>query len=475
MRHMSAGGRYTGTVMATIAMVTLAAATVAARSDAQRAPAPATPVTNSVSGPRVVTATEKMRGLHLYGNLGAVSDDGTTRVADDRMDEQRPARVRAWLETVTTNPASGMQLDAVGVLSVVAGYDSVARQQFAKRLATPGLSVGDRAYTLLAGVEVFGADASKVERMQTALEYQRTLDGLPPSMVLAQFEGHAKLAEAYYNAGVSASVIHHLGRAFALTPNTLWDRRSWGLYRQYFLMLADALSGLPDGRRLIDSVATWMHPFTQAPPELRGNEIYDRWSQRNEWDFESMVQAASHLGREAPAIEAQFWLNTDVPATPSTSTPGAFKKTLADGRIRILEIGHYGCPGCLASLPRLERIRKTLAGAVETWFVTKEGDGWGATPCTPEEKMQHLKRFYDRKGYTLPIAIWIGPREPDVDGGSLPKKSPVVEAYQLIGTPTYVVTDARGIVRHIGLGDSEAQLLRVARYLVAESANRPQR
>jgi len=427
---------------------------------------------------RTVTASEQSRAFHLYGTLGQVSDDRQRRIPEAERDSMLPPRIKTWMTTITTTPASGLQLDPMGELYVAVGADELAQTQFQTRLATKNLSVADRAYTLLVAVRAFsqgiGQAMPSSARLAIAERYLAQLDVLPATTLRQKFDGHAAIAEAYYNVADGDRVIAHITHMMTLVPDFPFEYRGWYEVKKYFLVLADVLSGMPDGRRKIDSIATWLHPYTKAPPELynSGDGRYARWSQQNEWAYESMIQATNHLGREAPAILAQYWLNTPVPGTVDTTAPTARAKSLNDGTVRILELGHYGCPGCLAALPKMERIRDKLQRRAEVWFISNEGDVWGATACTADEKAQHLKDFYTRKGYTLPIAIWIGPRQKDDDGGTINQANPVIDAYQLIGTPTFVVTDRKGIVRHIGFDDTEERLLRITRYLIAESDHR---
>jgi thiol-disulfide isomerase/thioredoxin len=415
------------------------------------------------------TAAEYTRGIALYRE-----GEYVLGVLRDQIDTGAARRARTWATSMQDRTVSGIQMDAMGILSVAAGYDDVARREFEARLSDTHLSVLDRAYTSLMAVEAFGANARRHDRMPVALEYLARLDALPKESRRQQFRAHASIAEAYYGAGDSPSVIAHLQHALALIPDIPFEERQWGLViKPAFLMLADALSGTPNGRHKIDSLATWMRQYTIASPAiLAKGTLMAGCAQMAANDFKRMTTLTDHLGRLAPVITAQYWINTQPPPTADPATPGARIKRLDDGKIRVLELGHYGCPGCLAALPKLERIRKAVPNNVEVWFVSDETQVWGSQLVTAAEKARLLEQFYvNDKGYGLPIAVWIGPRAPDVDGGNVHQPSPVVQAYDLFATPTFVVTDGRGIVRHIGIGsaDSEARLKRTVDYLIAEA------
>jgi hypothetical protein len=309
--------------------------------------------------------------------------------------------------------------------------------------------------------------------MRIALGYLAQLDTMPSSTVLSRYRGHVAVAEAYYEVGASAQVITHLKTAFHLVATMPFERRDWLGYRFSFPMLADALSGLPHGREQIDSMTAWLEPLTHAPPALVDKDRRYEWlSRRASEDLQTLVRQTNFLGRPAPAIVANYWINTSPPAVPDSANRGITTKALNDGKIRILQLGHYGCPGCLAALPGMERMRQDMPKNVEVWYVSGEGDTWGTTRVTPQEMVDHLRHFYvDRKGYSFPIAIYIGEREPDVDGGSVLTANPLFDLYGLAGFPTFVVTDGHGMVRHISLGFSEARLRRSVRFLLAEAAH----
>jgi thiol-disulfide isomerase/thioredoxin len=452
----------TRTVVRQAALVVAAVVAASHSLGAQTATSPA--------GGRVATPGERARGMRLYQNAGMVSDDGRQRISNEHIDDAVEQRAQQWVVSLQTNPVRGLQLDPMGEVAVAAGQDALAQRQFAARLATPGLSVDDRGYTLLLAINAFGAKASNSARMNTALGYLRQLDALPARVVTNQFRARVRIAEAYYDAGDGARVIVHLTHAFSLVPTMSFERRNWLEFRRAFLILADVWSGQPNGRQQIDSMTTWLHPYTNASPALVAKDSSYYWTSRYaEREYRLLVQMTSFLGRPAPSITAHYWVNTVRPVS-SDSVFGAVTKSLDDGKIRIMEYGHYGCAGCRLALPKMERIRKRMPNNVEVWFVADEGDLWGATRCTPDEMAKHLTRYYvDRKGYGLPIALWMGPREADPDGGSLIRESPMSAAYQFVGVPTFIVTDGQGLVRHIQFGFSEPILMRSVQYLLAEA------
>jgi len=360
----------------------------------------------------------------------------------------------------------------MGQLYVATGQDQLAQQQFATRLATPNLSIGDRAYTLLLATFAFSREARNATRMAIALQYLAQLDALPAAAIVNRFVGHVEVARSYYLAGDGDRVLAHVDQAFALVPAMPFERRNWETIDEAFLIRANVLSGRPNGRAAIDSIGRWLSPLTQASPALIARDSAYVWLSRLATrQLKDALQQIGYLGSVVPPVIAHYWWNTETPPTPSAAAPGAITKPLADGKIRVLEYGDYNCGACLAALPTMERLRRTAPSNVEIWYVSYAGDEWGATRSTPDQVAQHLKHYYlERKRYGFPIALWIGPRRPDVDGGTLIQPSPTFEALAIQATPTFVVTDGQGIVRHIQVGLTAPLLEATLHYLTAEAA-----
>jgi hypothetical protein len=193
----------------------------------------------------------------------------------------------------------------------------------------------------------------------------------------------------------------------------------------------------------------------------------------NIYRFKQVLQLTSYLGRPASVITAHYWWNTTAPTTPSHTDPGATIKTLNDGKIRLLEFGSMSCGWCLVALGELEQYRKTAPSNVELLYVTHGLGVWGAEACTPKEDADHLKYFYlVRRKIGVPIALWTGQERADIDGGSQRQENPAWQAYGIEGGPRFVVTDGRGIVRHVSEGYSKGLPVqfRALNFLIAEAA-----
>jgi len=468
MRNISLRGAWSAAIVLTVILFVSAASVSAAQ--------------DTASHRRVASPAEHARGLRLYPVIGMnnaefTEDADLDRVPDALIDSALQARAKGWAASLSAAPTKGIQLDAKGEVEVAAGNDAVAREQFANRLATPGLSVDDRAFTLLTAVQAFGMSAANTARMRVAYEYVAQLDALPqsPSVAAIQFRAHQILAIVYYNAGNAAQSSAELRKAFADVPATPFLGRNDRI-ADPFWRYADIVSGMPDGRAQIDSMANYLLAQLQAPPALLAtNPGYQGVAMYMTNRFKKLLVLTNHLGRQAPPIAAQFWFNTPRPSTkapPEAGDSAVRLKTLDDGKIRVIEIGDSHCGACMAALPKLDSLSRTLPRNVEVWFIPQEADEWGADPCAREVCAEHWRNNYvEFKKFTLPIALWIGLREPNPDGGTRPIESPTWRALQIETRPTMLVTDGRGRVRHIEIGASQDVLLRTLKYLMAEAGH----
>ena len=413
-------------------------------------------------------------GLNLYASSVLTPVSGYDALV--RPDSIEPAikdKTHAWITQLQAAPAKGIQLDPTGELYVADGQDALAKQQFAERLATKGLSTDDRAYTLLLAARVF-AHPENPERIKAALGYMAQLDAMPVSVVAFKFKGRVALGEAYYVTGDGPAVATQLTKALAMTPQIPFARRKPIFVNSPITMLADVLSGDPSGHARIDSIGKALLPYATATPEqVAQDSTYFWYSHFFTEEFKGTLELTAHLGQQAPVITAMHWYNTDAPNVVSTAAPGAHAKNLGDGVIRLMEFGEYSCYPCRMALPGMERIRKASPSNVQVWYVTQTEGAWGATAYAPDDEAQHLQHYYvERKHYGMPIALWSGPKDSTADYGYVPRENPSAKAYPIQATPTFIVVDGKGIVRHISIGysrDVEKLLTSDLQYLVGEA------
>jgi thiol-disulfide isomerase/thioredoxin len=422
---------------------------------------------------RQPTPAEYGWGLDLYvDDVLAPMADYRTLIRPDFVGPAVGEQTRKWIESLQTAPVKGLELDPMGKLYVAVGKDSIAKRQFAERLGTKGLSASNKAYTLVVATRAF-AHPDDAARIQTAVRYMAELDALPVD-AMWKFLGRMALGQAYYVTGHGPEVVTQLSKAIALVTEIPFEERQDVFMNNPLPMLADVLSGMPGGRARIDSIGASMLPLAAASPEQIARDSGYFWTSRfYTYMAKSAVQLTAHLGQPAPAITANHWYNVSAPVTESKEAPGARTQTLADGKIRLLEYGEYNCHPCRMALPGMERIHKAYPTNVEVWYVTQTDGFWGTTEYSPDEEAQHLAHYYvDRKHYDFAIALWAGEKVKTQENGALPRDNPSATAFPIDATPTFVVVDGKGIVRHISIGyDAEVEKLLTSdvQYLVAEA------
>jgi len=432
----------------------------------------------STSPARPLTAAEIERRLYIFwrGFLPTLTDDGRVAPRDSVQAILLP-RAHQWLAELKKNTKmSSMQRDPYAALLAGMGETGDAQREFEARLATKGLSTEERGYTLYIASTVF-AGPETPEALAIARKYLAQLDALPGDVATWKYSAHVAMANAYYDLGKTADAIAQFEQAFAAIPQIPFEDRI-KIVDDAFVTYAVLVAGQPNGRAKIDATGKRFLAFLTPSASLVARDSNFLQLGRNYQMFmQYKITQVSRLGEAAPAIVANHWFNVAAPsAAPQgvDSVPAdARALRLDDGTIRLLEFGEYGCHACVEALPVMDELRDSVPPGVQVWYVTKTEGSWGITQCTPAEEAAHLRTFYvDNEHRRLPIAVWAGPRDVAIDDGSTPRQSPNVKAYGISSTPTFVLIDGHGIVRHLEVGLSSDAMSRIKKriaYLVAEA------
>jgi len=455
---------------------------------------PNAPQPAALTAPGVFTAMERYGGVTLYNATGLLTDDGRSRVADTARSAALAARTRAWLVSLQGQPVHGIQIDALGGLFVSVGDDEKAQQQFAARLATPHLEVGDRAYTLVLAIRLFGQDTVRPERMKIALEYMHQLDALPSQpraqdplptdLFFIKFSAHEFLAERFYLLGDNANVIPQVRAAFATLPGMRYGDRSYVyVYSMLLQWFVECETSLPQGRAAIDSMVTFLKQHATVPAEeVAKDPELSRLTQSNLSALEANLRSVRLAGTHAPPIYATHWYNMSAPtaapaADVAAKAPSAKAQALDDGVIRLIQLGDRSCAKCIGALPGLDRIRKQAPPGVQVIYATQTLGFFGASMLDPDQEAAALSHWYTvTQGYGFGIAMWAGVKAPQDDGGMLPYRSPTIDTLSCGLNPMFVVTDGRGIIRDVFVGagnQHEHRILKLLDHLAAEAKHEP--
>jgi len=399
----------------------------------------------------------------------AISFRRMTTYPKDSMLSVAKASGSRWLQRLQAQPVTGIQLDPAGIIGVAAGREDYAKAQIAARLATPGLSLGDRAFTLLTAVQAFGRWEYPA-RLPVAEGYLKALDALGDAASPWQFEARAALANAYYFLGRSADVIRHGVQAMSLVGRMEFrDRWSlFGVRKDLYVMTVEALTGLPDGRQQIDQLNARLKPLAVTPPELIALDSSFYWfGVQYQAAVQLFVTMSERLGAVGAPIVANYWINR--PTRDSALIP------VNDGRIHVVEVATYACVPCLLALNGLERLHQRFP-QVDVMMTTWTVGSWGNRLVEPDDEAMRLTDFFLKTARaTIPIGIWKGKKVLNEDGGMTPEDgNPNLERYPLASKPMIWILDGRGRIRRVLLGysrDLDPQIMRTVEFLIRESAS----
>jgi len=440
-------------------------------SRAEYAERPLTPEEMTPSGyaTAVRLFSDSLHGLHLVQNGHLIMRRDSVNIAVDSM-------AKSWIVALQRTPVNPNQRLQLAQLHIAVRQDAEARAKIAEVLARPGLTAADRAWVLTNVIGYF-LDTDSLPtpaRMQIAREYFAQLCALPlQKSIWGRFWSLDNIMTASARMGRTEDAIDAGDHAYALVPQ-IEDFYSRVLIAgdRMFLKYAVLLSGQPRGRARIDSVMKVLeHAVTLSSAEIARDTALRPLEIGGKETLHRLAQIVSLIGVPAPAVVATHWLNQTTPTTVSDAAPGARTLTLNDGVIRIIGFGFFNCIWCQRAMGQMQKEHTALPRGVQMNYYEWTEGHWGADLVTPDEEVQHLRRYYvERKKFTYPIAIWAGPKDSTDEGGVVPRRSSTMNALGLSGGPTFIVIDGHGIVRYwqSGYNTYQADLKPIVDQLVRE-------
>jgi len=424
-----------------------------------------------VAAMQLLTAPDSVHGLHpvIRGHL-TMRRDSVLMVVD--------SLVRAWLIALHHGSLVPRDFLNLAALHARVGHDTEVQREIATWLASPGVTTRDSVIAYGMAVHFFletDTDAPPpVARLQYARAYEACLEAMPMSQAVAGqlFGVRTEMMEAYANAGETDSAITNGLRAYALLRRMpAYEDRAMYAASEAMIGLARELAGRPAGLRQIDSLITMLKHEIAGPPALLAQDTaLKRFAYELQEQFDANAEQLRWLGHQAPPLIATHWLNQSTPPTVSAAAPGARVLALDDGIIRIVGFGWFTCPACHFAMSSMQRDQGMLLRGVQLLYYEWTSGSWGNKLVDPETEVLHLKDFWlTRKRYTLPIAVWAGPKDSTPDGGLLPRPSPTATALHIHVGPTIYVIDGHGIVRHWEYGyNGWSHLASIINRLIAE-------
>jgi hypothetical protein len=377
--------------------------------------------------------------------------------------------IQRWMKEARPAPATGMHLDAAASVDVAMDNLAAAQARIAERLATPGISLSDKAYTLRRAVSSF-CDNWAPQRLPIAEQYLQQLIALGPETTPWQFEARTALMNVYYFLGRNADLARHGTAAIALLAQMPFDERGMEYrFPRVYPMTLDALLGLPNATAQIAALnESYRAGATVTPAELARliaqDSTYALLSRGFAYKANEAIQVNAKLGKPGAPIVAHYWVNRGSP--DSATVP------VNDGKIRLLQIGNTDCPGCVMGFYGMQRLQEQFPQVEPTALVFTWG-GWGGKIVDRAVEAAHLRDYFlTRVKATYPVAIWAGKRIPNEDDGADVETNPNWKTYEILGKPTFWLVDGKGMIRKIFVGfsrDMELQIAQSIEFLLAES------
>jgi hypothetical protein len=360
-----------------------------------------------------------------------------------------------------------MQLDPMVLVAVYAGRLDEANALVAKRLATPGLSFEQKAYTYMAAVQSF-LEPRTSTLLPTAERYLQALDAMGDSAAYWQFRARVPLVQIYYGMGQSRLVAQHGSRAIVLSGIMRYQDRVVMFpdapVDPLYLITMEAVSGQSGGRARVEELnAVLKAAATTVPPgdatyrEIRG--LYER-------KLAEYLKTGAMLGKPAQPLIASYWINR---ASSDSAT-----LLLNDGKIRLVEVSDHGCAPCIGAMYGMQRVQKRYPN-IEPVFTTVTFGYWGNRFVEPDEETTLLIDYFRTtlKDVRFPIGILKRTKVHNEEGGWAPGSSGInYDNYPGIVKPTIWLVDGKGVVRNVfsGFGhDVEEQMARSIAFLQQEA------
>jgi len=366
---------------------------------------------------------------------------------------------------------------AMAELSLITGDDTAAARWTREWSVVP-IQPREHAIRLKLAVELWAGttlawnDELHIPAAHLAMaeQYQTQLTALPPDVSGQEpMWGHFALMKAYARNGEMSAASASGRRAMtvlAKIPDLRERLEEAGEYhvegaiRTYISIVA----GQPHGRAVLDTVLQGLRRAIQVEPAVlaRDSGLAETFAYATQ-TVTRLIETTKIFGREAPPLVAVGWFNQPLPPGARDAVTGARSKRLDDGIIRVIEFGHFGCEWCARGRNAAVQWVQQLPRGVQFEYYDVAEPNFGGDRLLPDTMVARMKHVYvETRHYPYPIAVWAGMIDSTWDGGHSVRDTPNRDAF-LIGSPSYVVIDGRGIIRWYTPGWSDDLWTRLTR------------
>ena len=451
---------------------------------------------------RVLPATAVAASVDLrwYDNrLLSVFPPSGDHYPSDSLISLQKARARAWVDRLQMSVSSasagarsgttGRQAVPFARVAARAGDEALARQIIDARLAALQDSPLEQSYVLSEAVTIF-ADQNRdsvrlVQSLPIAEAYAVRLRAISTGgyrtvhdstiILYRQIGAEDSLRIGYAAIGAGLQIVRYAKRAMMLSRQ-LGPAGCYGFLYEAYRGTAFSLADQLHRDALLDSLNSTVREVVRLPmrwpPEISQAQrisLSQRAASEIEGVITEMQARLASIRALASSIPAHAWLNS----SDSVWRQTARSRAVDDGRIRVLLFCGLTCNNLWPALERIQRLGPPLEGV----FVTMTRGAVGPDLVDPATEIEWLRAYYvTKRHFTMPIAVWAGPKvpvtQPEGLQGFVPSPSPTGDTEYRNGWTSCVVVDGHGKIRawvDLDSRAAEARLQRRLKSLLAES------
>jgi hypothetical protein len=386
------------------------------------------------------------------------------------------ARARHIAATVGWDTVRGKQADAGLEILIRAGDTTRMPRLLARRLAEPGLRVQDSAYTLMLVVGAYARRTWPADLVHAEL-YTKRLDALSAKAAFWQAQAHQTLAMQHYVQWHPADVLAHMEQVVrAMGRMDYLSRRSYQAVKASLIWVGllyplaastDVAPLVPNGVARLEALMQQMQELAMMPASLTSMCSSIRRIETSPHRGPGMAAAALKARKPLmPPLFGTIWRN--IPDTASHALK------FGDGHVYVVR--RVGCKLLPAAARSLERLLVDVPELRVVLYCANDGV-WGNIFVTPEEEIASLQARLDQELHSkIPIAIWIGKKVKNQEGGWVPMSDTTADAFEYWDA---ILIDRQGrrrpLIYDVGAGPGEGHLLQIAqiRQVLAEPASAP--
>jgi hypothetical protein len=337
---------------------------------------------------------------------------------------ERAKQCGAKFNVETMDPA---QRAGLGMLYMATGDVARAKTVLARVEGELPNDTTARVTTLMQLLQAYGGNSDQTAAVADCQRVVQRLDSTS-GMHSAKLAAHGSLVSWANNADLDALARDNVAAILALVPSLTPDEQRANakiLVNAYSTRAVHQANALrPDSALLTIAAA---QKTLSAVPDIASA-------------FTADVQRYSMIGKPAPAVYADYWINK--PAGP------------LKGAATVLLFTANWCHSCKTSYPSIVTAMKTYpATDLQTVFLVNLDGQFQGVQMTPAQEVEaNRKYFVTEHGFTNSIAIQ---RSPNGDMQP-PDSASNAQSYAMNYLPQVVVIDKQGIVRAFLQGWDEA-------------------